>query len=453
MSYVQDIFAAVRGRPRKIEGESMVLGRDLISSATESGKGGVYFLPSDEILRRQGWRTYKQMIHDDQIKACMSFKKILIHGRAWELAPSDDKNEKAKEIAEFVEWNMRKINFNHVVKEALSALEFGFSVGELVFTRLEHNGKVYVGLEKIAHRDPEDLTLKIDEHGNLEGVKQQVSSATIELEPQYVWHYAHDSRFGNLFGNSDLRAAYRSWWAKKFIINFWNVFLERMGAPMTKMTYPTGASDDLKTTLKSILKNLSAKSEVLVPEGVGVELIEAKRAGNATYEGALSFHNDSIARAILMVALLGTGGENDGRGNDSQSALHLRLLFKMADEIAQNVTASFMKQVVAQLVAINFKGSEDLTPRFIWQDYGQFEGMKVADTIRLLHAAGILDMDQKDVNYARSILGLPLRLEGEDEDEVVRPQPLPPPADANQPPPPAAQGNQKAKKGGNTSGA
>lgn len=425
----------------------MVLGRDLIASATESGKGGVYFLPVDEIVKRQGWKTYKQMLNDDQVKACLSFKKILIHGRTWELAPADE-SPRAKEIAEFVEWNLRKINFNHVVKEALSSLEFGFSVGEIVFQRAKHNGKTYITIKKIAHRDPEDITLKIDEHGNFFGVKQQVTSAVIELDAKYVWHYAHDSRFGNPFGNSDLRAAYRSWWAKKFIINFWDVFLERMGSPMTKMSYPTGADETLKNTLKSILKNLSSKTEVLVPEGVTVELIEAKRAGNATYEQALKFHNDSIARAILMVALLGTGGEGEGRGNDSQSALHLRLLFKMADEIAQNLTASFCAQVIEQLVEMNFDGAEDLLPRFIWQDYGQFEGMKVADTIRLLHAAGILDMDQKDVNYARSILGLPLRLENDPQDEVVRPQPLPPPADANSPPPPAAQGNQKAKKGG-----
>jgi hypothetical protein len=46
---------------------------------------------------------------------------------------------------------------------------------------------------------------------------------------------------------------------------------------------------------------------------------------------------------------------------------------------------------------------------FVWQDYGQFEGMKIADEIRQLHAAGIIDMDQTDVNYARSVLGLPIR--------------------------------------------
>jgi len=64
-----------------------------------------------------------------------------------------------------------------------------------------------------------------------------------------------------------------------------------------------------------------------------------------------------------------------------------------------------------------------------------------------LHAAGMIDMDQEDVNYARSILGLPLRKEGDPEDEVVRPQPLPPPADPNKPPPAADQGNQRTDKG------
>jgi hypothetical protein len=64
----------------------------------------------------------------------------------------------------------------------------------------------------------------------------------------------------------------------------------------------------------------------------------------------------------------------------------------------------------------------------------------------LLHAAGIVDMDQNDVNYARSVLGLPLRGEGDKEDEVVRPQPLPPPANPNVTPPKAGQGNQNAKK-------
>jgi hypothetical protein len=120
----------------------------------------------------------------------------------------------------------------------------------------------------------------------------------------------------------------------------------------------------------------------------------------------------------------------------------------MADKVSQAVTKSFVEQVVTPLVAMNFDDYEDHMPTFLWQDYGQFEGMKIADTIRLLFAAGILDLEQADVNYCRSVLGLPLRLEGDKEDEVNRPPPPPPPGNPNAPPPPAGQGNERAKKGG-----
>lgn len=438
-----------QGRPRKIEGESMVVGDELLASMTRVGQGGVYFLPVDDIIARKGWSIYKDMMHDDQVRICLQFKKVLIYGRTWELKPYDDSAE-AKAQAEFAEWALKEINFKSVMREALSALEFGFSVGEIVWDRKDYEGKQVICFKKIAHRDPSTLKIGMDRHGNLTGITQEVAGLTVPLPMEKLWIYSHDKRFGNPYGTSVLRAAYRSWWAKKYIINFWNVFMERMGTPLTKMTYPQGASEDLKTTLKRILTNLSSKTELLVPEGVQIDLIEASRSGNAGYMEALQFHNDSIARAILMASLMGTGAEDKVGGNGpSQSSLHLRILFKMADEITQDVTRTFHEQALKQLIDMNFE--KPMYPEFVWQDYGQFEGMKVADTIRLLHSAGILDLSQEDVNYARSVLGLPIRTEEDDEDEVIRPPAPPPPGNAGAPPPAAGQGNERAKKGGDTS--
>ena len=194
---------------------------------------------------------------------------------------------------------------------------------------------------------------------------------------------------------------------------------------MTLMKYPHGASPELKRLLKGILTGLSAKSELLVPEGVEVELIEATRSGTASFQDALQYHDNAISRGMLVVALLGMGGSDVTRGADSQSRLQLRVLFKMGDDLAKDLMRTFHDQVIKPLVDLNFEHT-DLYPTFIWQEYGEFEGFEVADTIRLLHAAGMIDMDQEDVNYARSILGLPLRKEGDPEDDVVRPQPLPP---------------------------
>lgn len=449
-----DLFYAAIGRPRAIEGESMVVAEGLRSTSLKPARGGVYFLPVDEILRRQGgYKTYRDMLNDEQVKACLEFKKILISGRTWEIKEKAD-DAKSKEIAEFVTHCLQKMDFAEAMEGSLTALEFGFSLGEIVWERTEYNGKQIVGIKAIKHRDPETLYLAYDTHGNFTGAMQKnnLNGKPVELGPEKLWLYSHNARFGNLYGLSDLRSAYRSWWAKKFIINFWNVFLERMGSPMMMMKYPTGAGEELKRTLTQILTNLSSKTEVLVPEGVTVDLIEATRSGTATYEEALKWHDQAISRALLMVALLGTGGEESKtQGSQGQSSIHLRILFKMADKISLAVTKSMMKQVVEPLVAMNFDDYEDHMPTFLWQDYGQFEGMKIADTIRLLFAAGILDLDQADVNYCRSVLGLPLRLEGDKEDEVQRPPPPPPPGNPNLPPPAAGQGNERAKKGGDTS--
>jgi len=448
-------FAAI-GRPLDREGESMVVGNDLLATMISPQRGGIYFLSIDEIIARKGWATYKEMLHDDQVKVCLEFKKILVAGRTWELKPGDD-TPAAQLQAKFIEEVFKRVSIDDVFKNALSAFEFGYSLAEQVFERdiwtpgAGGDGKQYVFLKKLAHRDPRDLVLQMDPHGNFVGAKQwgvplMGGGNQIELKPDKLWLFTHDKRFGNLYGNPDLRAAYRNWWAKKFVIQFWNVYLERFGAPMTKMTYPQGASDQLKTNLKTILSNLNSKTEILVPAGVEVNLIEATRGGAASYADALSYHNNSIARAILMVGLIGADGDQkNSRGAPSQSFLQLRVLFKTADQISQRLATSLMDQVIKPLLDVNF--DKPIYPEFIWQDYGQFEGTVIADEIRQLHVAGIIDMDQRDVNYVRSVLGLPLRDEEDDPDEVIRPIPMPPPGGGT-PTPDAPQGNDRAGKGG-----
>jgi phage gp29-like protein len=413
----------------------------------------------DDLLGRKGFAIYRDMRNDDTVKACLSFKKVLISGRTWEIEPAGGKDatDEQKTQAKFVEDVLQSVNMTKIMREQLTALDFGFSVGEInwLVTDWRDLG-IKIVVKDIKFRDPQWMLIDVDAHGNIMQFRQQspgyyANSALpyigIQLEPDKVVHYAHQSEFSNHYGISDLRAAYAAWWSKKFVTQFYNVFLERFGQPLMAMKYPQGASQELKNALKNILTNLSTKSDILVPEGVNVELIEATRSGTAKYDEALTYADIRISRAILVPALLGMGGPQQ-RSTDSQSRLHLRTLFKVANEVSIDLEHIYTQKLVEPLVDMNFAGVTEF-PSFKFRDYGEYEAVEIVDSAINMFNAGMLDANQDDINYLRSILGFDMREEG-DEDEVMRAPPPPVGTSPNNPNDSGAgagKNNARSKKG------
>lgn len=437
------------GRPAAIETEvTIATGREYIMGISPlAPKSALQFYTVDDIIRKFGGMVeYRKMLQDDAVKAALAFKKILVYGRDYDVDPASD-SEQDKDIAEFVSWNLKRGKLKKIVREMLTAFEFGYSFGEILWERATYKGKTCYALKGVKMRDPDSGRIYIDVHGNVVRVEQWDNfGRVIELPMNKLVHYAHNGDLGNVYGQSDLRAVYKNWYAKKFIVNFWSVYLERLGAPTMLMKYPQGAGDTLKASLKNILQDLGNRAEIMVPNGVDVEVLESTRAGQATYKEALEYHDMAIARGILVPAMMGFG-ESGGKGSDSQSRLQLRTMFKIADEIGNEISDILFDQIIKQLVDFNFDTEE--YPTLIWQDYGEFEATEIADVIRLLHNAGVIDMDQEDVNYVRSIVGLPVRDRKDDEDEVLRPMPAPQGTGANPPTSPgsggASQGNEQAR--------
>ncbi len=425
-----------RGRPRKTETEVTTVGSQLISWQLPGGTGRSFEMMSpDDLLTRRGYSVYREMEADDQIKACMWYKKTLLCARPFDIKPASD-SAADKEAAQFVFDNLTNVNFKNIMWEMLSAFEFGYSAGEILW-QIEDDLKLH--LKGVKFRDPEWMHIHVDKHGNIQEFIQKPPNSVdgtgdVHIPVEKILHYAYQRKFSNHYGVSDLRAAYRAWWSKKYVTQFWNVYLERFGAPLMKMTYPHGASEQLKNTLKTIMSNLSSKTDILIPEGVEIELIEAARGGNAQYDAALNYYDVRIATALLIPALLGMGSNID-RGSDSQSRLHLRTLMKVVQYIGCEMAGEIQKKIIEPLVENNFNTKE--FPTFIFQDYGEFEAFEITDAIKELWTAGILDMDQEDVNFARSILGLEIRPE-DNEDELLRPDPSIVPQ--------TGEGNENAKK-------
>lgn len=442
-----------RGRPSKQEEELTTVGSQLISWQLPGGKHSFEMVSPDTLLTRQGWKVYREMMADDQVKAALFFKKVLLSARPFDVVPASE-DEKDKEAAQFVYDNLKSIRFQNILTEMLSAFEFGFSAGEILWHFIDKGKGPQLNLKDVKFRDPEWMWIRVDVHGDIQDFVQKPPNVSgfekseIVIPPEKILHFAYQRQFSNHYGVSDLRAAYRAWWSKKYVTQFWNVFLERFGAPLMKMQYPPGASNALKTTLRGIMNNLSSKTDILVPEGVEIELIEATRAGTARYEEALAYYDVRIATAVLMPALFGMGTDIK-RGADSQSRLHLRTLMKMIQAIGEDIQDEINVKIVEPIVEANFNVKE--MPRIIFQDYGEFESFEISDAIRELFTSGILDLDQEDVNYVRSILGLQIRDE-DNEDEILRQDPsmMPMAPGGNDQAGGAGPGNDRARKGPST---
>jgi hypothetical protein len=124
--------------------------------------------------------------------------------------PRDPLLEAAEEHKEFIEFVFEEMkgSFNSKLLNIMSAVEFGYSVSEKVLQKIDFGdfeGKW--GLQDILTRPPEDIEFQIDAYGRL--TPNGVMQFGDYLPADKFVIYSHAQQFGNLYGNSDLRAAYR----------------------------------------------------------------------------------------------------------------------------------------------------------------------------------------------------------------------------------------------------
>ncbi len=361
----------------------------------------------DDLVGKKGLIVYKNMIKDDQVKACITMKKFARLSTKWEIVPAIRGDKLHQEIAEFVNLNFvdLKGTFENALFEIYSALEYGFSITELVYKILE-NGKFKgkIGLKALKTREPFDYNFRMDKFGNLAEDGLELVGEKYPIDKFII--YSYNKQFDNWYGNSDLRAAYRSWWSKDIIIRFHNIFLERFGMPTLIAKYPEGVftDEEIKKLREEVLDNLQAKTSITAPEGLDISLLEAKRGGDAGFKDAIEMHNKYIARAILVPDLLGFTGV-PSPGSYALGKKHFDVFLWVLEKLGRDTEESIVgEQIIKKLVDYNY--NVDVYPRFV------FESLTEENTearSKIIHSAVELGMVSPEEDWIRPYLGLPKR--------------------------------------------
>lgn len=309
----------------------------------------------NELWQKKGnYDLFDEMRHDDSISGLLSLKKFFILNGKINIISDDE------EVKEFLEMNF-EYYFNGFFEKALynilSSIDYGYSLTEKIFSYedVPGFGKKII-LSKLKTRPPHTFEFDVDDYGNIIKIRQDNNQGEdIILDPKKMIHYTYQADFDNPYGSSELNlGVYRAWWSKNAIIKFWNIFLERFGSPTVIGTYKAGMIQH-KEDLKQVLKNIQAKTSVVIPEGVEIDLLAAGEGkGQSGFEQAINKYDSMIARKMLIPDLMGFSGSETGGGSYALGKEQFNLVYNNIQHEKENLIRIINKEIIYPLVTWNF---------------------------------------------------------------------------------------------------
>ena len=295
---------------------------DVLSTSTIG-----YRTNPDTLVGRRGLAIYSQMANDEQVKAVLNFKRDAITSRGWQFKFRDgtklSEEEQALRKRVFTEAVARmRGSFSDALNVIMTGRAYGFSITEKIYGEIEVDGKEWPAINMLLGRDPLGFRFYTDQYGTLEKIEQQTHRAgVVEVDPKRVIHYVHAPEWDHVYGRSDLREAYRSWYIKDQISNIWPMYLERFAGGFLHASLDRDAvlSDEEYDDLTEALGKAKSLGFILTPAGVNLQMHHP--AATSGYKEAIEFHDLAIAKALLVPNLLGISQSNGGAYAQSQTQL------------------------------------------------------------------------------------------------------------------------------------
>lgn len=265
------------------------------------------------------------------IRSALLIKCAEVAARPVSVMPDDEKDPRSKQIAEFVGWTVRKCpgggSAGILMKIYRPALVMGWSLSEPRFgavgapdNRLRSpKYKGLWGLTRFASKDTTHLRLEMDPYRNVTGVTNYVRGIEAYSRERVVL-YSHLSLFDNPFGESDLRAAYRTVGMIDDAYRLWYFALQTLGEPY--FVGKTAAQN--RTLLEGALRNMkSGRFVVLTNPQDEVQLLNlAAATGFDAFERKVRILREEAFMAIngtYQPFMQSNAGKGETRGNTETS--------------------------------------------------------------------------------------------------------------------------------------
>jgi phage gp29-like protein len=337
------------------------------------------------------------MMNDGQVNAGLMMIKLATTAEGFTVIGDD---EKTREYADFINENFELLsgNMEDIISEMLSALEYGYSCTEKVFDYDKKSGKIV--LKKMKVLDPHTVQVKTNRFGDIECVIQEIAGKKIIIPADKIMWYTNEKRFGNAYGRSILRQAYKHWFIKDKMYRFANIAYERYGTPLL-----VGSVGDAKDVAKMerIMKKINGMTGLAIS---GDSKVEAIQGSNADFVGYIEHHDKKIMESMLVPPMM----LSLARGQSGSYALSNNMfdMFVMRLESLQRDLKSLIEEeIIRPLVDLNFPNAKKY-PSFSFKPLAEKDMEKLSNVFTAMITANVISPSE---DWLREELGFPAMTE------------------------------------------
>jgi SPP1 gp7 family putative phage head morphogenesis protein len=352
----------------------------------------------DDLVKSKGKSIliYQEMTREPFVKAALQQKTTMLLSVPWGVKPASNSAEHIEQ-AKFVTWNFKNISggFARDVWEMCDAMVAGYSVQEKVYEEIidgEYVGKVR--LSALKSKDPYYFGFAFDPYMNLlpDGVIMTHSAANemeVPLPSDKFFIFSFLKKYENLYGQSDLRSAYRAFWIKDTAWKLRSVYMERFSGNSLKGKYPRTGSPaqqaENRDKLIEIFKTWQNETGVAIPEDLEIEVLQIATSSDSEYARAMADCNVDIAVGILGETLTLNEGRKTGARNMGE--IHKEVVDLFVLFLDMILTADINEQIVRDIIDTNYAGVTEY-PEFYFYPREDYDPVSFGDAIQKWQAAG-----------------------------------------------------------------
>ena len=358
---------------------------------------------------------------DPQIKMALSAVKNPIKSASVEIVSAGDEQFQKNDarLIEKILFESMQVPFPRFVSEALTMVEFGFSMFEVTHKNFvnqsvrDEEGNVfltsYTGIKNLSWRSPKTIERWNVDHqtGDLLSVDQRAYGDVgrqVSIPAKYLMLFTLEREGSNYEGISLLRPCYGNWFRKNNYNKLNAIGIEKFAVPTPIATVPQGkqSSTQYSKLITALEKYTTHQSNYLIkPEGFEINL-STNTYDPSKVETSIENEDKRMIKAFMANFLeLGMSGTGAYALSNDLSDFFLTGLEHLAEEIADPIN----KYLIPELIKMNF-GPREKYPSIRFTGISDKAGKELAETLSILKQADILIPDKKLETHLRKRLGI-----------------------------------------------